>query len=109
ANTLIMHRVESVRDEQLPLALWLGIATGVAWSWLRYAILFAVIAFLGELFWKKLSYVPHLGMFDQGLTLAIILLPVAGLGVTLQLFLSDGEDYRAAAKSSGRVFKKEIL
>ncbi len=104
-NTRIMHRVESVPDEKLAMSLWAAIGTGIVWSWVRYTGLFALVFFLGDLFWKRLAYVPRLGLIDQSLTIAIILLPVAGLGVTLELFLSEGED--VDGKQAARSHKKE--
>ncbi len=106
-NTRIMHRLEAVRDEQLPLALWMGIGTGVVWSWVRYTVLYAIVFVLGDLFWKRLAYMPRLGPLDQGLILAIILLPVAGLGITLEIFLSGDDEGRWSSKKSVQNSKKD--
>jgi mannose/fructose/N-acetylgalactosamine-specific phosphotransferase system component IIC len=104
-NTRIMHGVEGFSDERLPWGLWLGILIGILWSWIRYAIAYGIIFALGQWLWRRLAYVPRLTPLDQRLTLAILLLPVAGMGVTLELFLSDEPEgrwsRRKASKSSG--------
>jgi mannose/fructose/N-acetylgalactosamine-specific phosphotransferase system component IIC len=88
-NTVILHQVEEFSDERLAWGLSLGIAGGVLWSWVRYTAAYALIFASGQLLFKWLAYSPRLTPMDQGLTMAAILLPVAGMGVTLELFLSD--------------------
>ena len=77
-------------------ALWAGILVGIAWSWIRYTVLYGVIFAAGEFAWNRFAYSPRLTPIDQGLTMAIILLPVAGMGVTLELFLSEEPERRWA-------------
>jgi mannose/fructose/N-acetylgalactosamine-specific phosphotransferase system component IIC len=93
-NTRIMHQIDQFSDETLPLGLWLGVAGGVAWSWIRYTAAYGLTFILGELIWRRLAYIPRLTPVDQGLTMAIILLPVAGMGITLELFLSEEPEGR---------------
>jgi mannose/fructose/N-acetylgalactosamine-specific phosphotransferase system component IIC len=93
-NTRLMHYIERFSDEQLPLALWVGVLGGVAWSWLRYTVVYGLTFALGQWAWNRFAYSPRLTPMDQGLTMAIILLPVAGMGVTLELFLSDEPERR---------------
>jgi len=93
-NTLIMHRVEKVSDANLPWALWGGIISGILWSWIRYTVAYGIVFGLGQYAWNRFGYFPRLTRVDQGLTMAIILLPVAGMGVTLELFLSDEPERR---------------
>jgi mannose/fructose/N-acetylgalactosamine-specific phosphotransferase system component IIC len=88
-NTLVMHRIENFPDERLAWGLQLGIVAGVLWSWLRYTFVYGVLFALGQWLFKWFAYSPRLTPLDQGLTMAGILLPVAGMGVTLELFLSD--------------------
>ena len=93
-NTVIMHRVLAVSDDQLALGLWFGVGAGVAWSWIRYAATYFAIFGLGEWFFRRLAYYPRMTMMDQGLTMTSILLPVAGMGVALELFLSEQPEGR---------------
>ncbi len=88
-NTRLMHQVERLPDEQLAGALWLGIVGGITWSWVRYTLAYGLVFAFGQMAWNRFAYSPRLTPMDQGLTMAIILLPVAGMGVTLELFLSD--------------------
>jgi mannose/fructose/N-acetylgalactosamine-specific phosphotransferase system component IIC len=93
-NTLLMHQILALSDERLPWGLWLGMGGGILWSWARYALAYGVIFAWGQWIWKRAAYFPHLTPLDQGLTMASILLPVAGMGVTLELFLSDDPEGR---------------
>jgi mannose/fructose/N-acetylgalactosamine-specific phosphotransferase system component IIC len=88
-NTFFMHRVESVSDNHLAGGLWVGIFGGIVWSWVRYTLAYGLMFALSQWAWNRYGYSPRLTLIDQALTMAIILLPVAGLGVTLELFLSD--------------------
>ncbi len=88
-NTRIAHVVDDFSDAHVHWGVRLGILVGIVWSWLRYFVLYAITFWAGSVVWKKVSYMPKLTPLDQGLTLAVILLPVAGLGVALALFLSE--------------------
>lgn len=91
-NTKVMRKLDTFSGPNLSWALRIGIVYGILWSWVRYTFAYGVCFFLGQLLWKRLAYVPRLTPMDQGLTLAVILLPVAGLGVALALFLSEDSD-----------------
>ena len=77
------------------------------WSWVRYTILYGIVFALGQYLWNRFGYFPRLTRIDQGLTIAIILLPVAGMGVTLELFLSDEPERRWAPWRSGKSSRKD--
>ena len=64
------------------------------WSWIRYTVVYGLILALGQMVWTRFAYSPRLTPMDQGLTMALILLPVAGMGVTLELFLSEEPEGR---------------
>jgi mannose/fructose/N-acetylgalactosamine-specific phosphotransferase system component IIC len=107
-NTLLMHAaVDHFPDERLSWGLWLGIIGGVSWSWVRYTIVYGVVFALGQWIWNRLAYVPHLTPIDQGLTVAIILLPVAGMGVTLELLLSEEPEGRWTPWRATKQARKE--
>jgi mannose/fructose/N-acetylgalactosamine-specific phosphotransferase system component IIC len=106
-NTFLMHQVDRLPDDRLALGLWAGITGGIAWSWVRYAFAYALLFGLGRIAWVRLAYSPRLTPVDQGLTMAVILLPVAGMGVTLELFLSDEPEGRWAPWRVGKTTKKE--
>jgi mannose PTS system EIIC component len=84
-NSWILHRVESVSDDRLPAALTAGTLAALLWSWLRYALLYFLVMGSGQKLWHWVASSPKLAQIDQGLTMALILLPVAGLGVALEL------------------------
>src|SRR6185312_14225833 len=92
ANSMISRRIDAVPDSALPAALVLGTAGGLLWSWLRYTILFAICMLAGRWVCMNLSYWPRMTWIDQALSMAVILLPLAGLGVSLELFLSEEPD-----------------
>jgi mannose/fructose/N-acetylgalactosamine-specific phosphotransferase system component IIC len=106
-NTRLMHQMDRFSDDALPLALGLGIAGGIAWSWVRYTLAYGLFFALGQMIWTHFAYVPRLTPVDQGLTMAIILLPVAGMGITLELFLSDEPEGRWSAGRLSKSRKKE--
>ncbi len=93
-NTFLVRNIEKVSDERLPLALWVGIVGGLAWTWLRYALSYAASLWVGEKLWRYLAYSPRMTWVDQGLTMAVILLPVAGMGVALELLLLEDPESR---------------
>jgi len=101
-NVLVVRRLDAVSDESLPITLWLGILTGLVWTWVRYAVSYVVAMGVIYKIWTRLAYVPRLTRVDQGLTMAIILLPVAGMGVTLELFLSEEPEGRWVSKRRRR-------
>lgn len=105
-NAPIMRRVESAPDAYLPAAIWGGILAGLAWSWLRYTVAYALAMAAGYTFWKWLSYTPRLTPIDQGLTMAVILLPLAGMGVVLELFLSEEPEGRWSPFRGGSKARK---
>ena len=74
---------------------------------MRYTLAYALLFGLGELAWNRMAYSPRLTPIDQGLTMAVLLLPVAGMGVTLELFLSDEPEGRWSPWRSVWPAKKE--
>jgi len=106
-NTHAMHQVARLPDERLALGLWAGILGGVGWSWVRYTVVYGALFGAGQMAWNRLAYFPRLTPIDQGLTMAVILLPVAGMGVTLELFLSDEPEGRWAPWRASKPAKKE--
>ncbi len=108
-NTVMLHQIDDFSDERLAWGLWLGIASGVLWSWARYAAAYGLMFALGQWFFRWFAYSPRLTPLDQGLTMAAILLPVAGMGVTLELFLSDEPEGRWSGRRASKPSKKEGL
>jgi len=106
-NTNFMHKVVRLSDEHLSLGLWAGVLGGLAWSWVRYTIAFGCLFYSGEFAWKRMAYWPRLTPIDQGLTMAVLLLPVAGMGVTLELLLSDEPEGRWAPWRTGKPSNKK--
>jgi mannose/fructose/N-acetylgalactosamine-specific phosphotransferase system component IIC len=106
-NTTFMRQIDRLPDERLPLGLWGGILGGLVWSWVRYTFAFWLLFYLGEVAWTRMAYSPRLTPIDQGLTMAVLLLPVAGMGVTLELFLSDEPEGRWAPWRAVKPSKKE--
>jgi len=97
-NTHLLHRIEKVKDEYLPLALDAGIVAGLVWSFLRYALSYFLAMLAGAWVWKKIGMIPPDSLLDRGLSLAAVLLPIAGMGITLDLFLSEDPDARWLAR-----------
>lgn len=108
-NTRVMRGLDQFSGPHLAWALRLGIVYGIAWSWVRYSVAYGICFFLGSLAWKRMGYVPRLTPLDQGLTLAVILLPVAGLGIALALFLSDDADMGSLTKRASGSSPRETL
>src|SRR5258708_17724164 len=107
-NTLVMRAtVDRFPDERLSLGLWFGILGGIGWSWIRYMLTYGIVFALGQIIWSRMAYFPHLTPVDQCLTMAILLLPVAGMGVTLELFLSDEPEGRWMPWRGTRHARKE--
>ncbi|MFA5975890.1 MAG: PTS sugar transporter subunit IIC [Elusimicrobiota bacterium] len=96
-NTRLVRLIERVSDERIAPALSLGILFGLVWSWARYALFYGLMFWAGERVWQFLIHWPNIVRIDSGLRMAIILLPVAGMGVTLELFLSDEPEQRWAS------------
>jgi mannose/fructose/N-acetylgalactosamine-specific phosphotransferase system component IIC len=96
-NTHIVRRAEKVTDDNLPTALTLAILGGLLWTWVRYAVTYAVSMWAGEKLWRYLAYSPRMTWKDQGLTMAVIMLPVAGMGVALELLLLEDPESRWAS------------
>jgi len=94
-NTLIVHKIESVSDDHLAWALNFGVLAGLAWCFIRYAVTYFVAMLCGAWLWRKIGYFTPM---DSALTMAAILLPIAGMGVTLDLFLSEEPDARWLAR-----------
>jgi len=101
-NTLIARGIEKVQDESLPAALSFGILGGLIWTWVRYAGTYAISMWAGQKLWSYLAYSPRMTWKDQGLTMAVIMLPVAGMGVALELLLLEDPEGRL---TSLRYFK----
>jgi mannose/fructose/N-acetylgalactosamine-specific phosphotransferase system component IIC len=88
-NTKLIHTMDNVPDAKLPAALVLGTALGLGAIFLRYFLCYAVALWLGEKAWHWIDYQPRMTLVDRGLTMAAILLPAAGLGICLELMMSD--------------------
>ncbi len=93
-NTWGARRLEAAPDAYLPLALDLGILAGLAWSWFRYAAFYALIFWTGERFWIYAQRYMLPEWANRGLMFAAYLCPIAGLGVALELFLTDEPERR---------------
>lgn len=96
-NTRLARRIESVSDERLPAALTFGIVGGLGWSWARYALFYWGAFWIGERLFGFLAYGPKPAWVEEGLRMAVVLLPAAGLGVALELFLSEEPERRWAS------------
>jgi mannose/fructose/N-acetylgalactosamine-specific phosphotransferase system component IIC len=96
-NTHIARRIEKVSDENLPIALNIGILVGLVWTWVRYAATYAFSMWAGQKLWNFLAYWPRMTWMDQGLTMAVIMLPVAGMGVALEILLLEDPEGRLTA------------
>jgi len=99
-NTQIMRRIDAVSDTRLSLSLSLGIATALGLAYLRYAGCYLAALWLGQECWEWIAYTPRMTLIDRGLTMSAILLPIAGLGVCLELLLSDEPNSRWRKKES---------
>ncbi len=88
-HTFLIHRIDNASDEVLSRTLTSGITIALGLLFLRYTLCYAVALSAGEWVLNKVAYIPRLTLVDQGLTMAALLLPVAGLGVCLELLLSD--------------------
>jgi mannose/fructose/N-acetylgalactosamine-specific phosphotransferase system component IIC len=97
-NTRILHTMEAVKDEYLSAALSGGIAAGLVWSFLRYALSYFFAMLAGAWAWERISHFLKAPSMDRGLTMAAILLPLAGMSITLDLFLSEEPDTRWLAR-----------
>jgi mannose/fructose/N-acetylgalactosamine-specific phosphotransferase system component IIC len=102
-NTWGVRRLESVPDAYLPWALDAGIAGGLLWSWVRYGAFYALVFYGGQKVWALSLQWLMPNWVLQGLTFAADLLPIAGLGVALELFLTEEPERRYSAL---RVFKR---
>lgn len=105
-NIGLIHKLDQLSDARLSVGLSLGIMTGLVWSWARYAVFYVLAMWAGEILWKHIAYSPKMTWVDRGLTMAAIMLPVAGLGVTLELFMSEEPEGRWASFISRRVKSK---
>ena len=53
-NTRLMRRVDRCSpDERLSTGLWVGIAGGITWSWIRYTIAYGLLFGLGQIAWNE--------------------------------------------------------
>jgi len=93
-NTLIIRRLESVPDPYLLTSLNLGIVAGLVWSFLRYFLFYALIMWGGDVFFAKVKAYPFPDWLLHGLELSAYLLPIAGLRVALELFLTEEPERR---------------
>lgn len=96
-NTIFARWIESVPDPYLTQALTLGIFGGTLWSWVRYALFFSVAMKVGERLLGFVRFPPDLAWVERGFSMAGILLPIAGMGVVLELFLSEEPERRFVA------------
>lgn len=93
-QTVALRRIDRVSDAHLADTLWLATLLGLCWTWLRYAILYAVSMELGTIILDRIASFAQVAWVDRGLVMAGVLLPVAGVGVALELFLSDDPESR---------------
>ncbi len=93
-NSVVVHRLDHVSDARLPAALPLVIFGALLWTLARFTLTYIVAMYAGQTFWNRMAYIPKLTRFDQALTIAVILLPVAGMGVALELLLSEEPESR---------------
>lgn len=105
-NTRIIRGIDGVSDKHLSAALKAGIGLGLLGIFVRYFVCYAAALWLGKWIWTLIAYQPRLTRVDQGLTMAAILLPMAGLGVCLELMLSDEPQSRWGPR---RMIKKPPL
>jgi mannose/fructose/N-acetylgalactosamine-specific phosphotransferase system component IIC len=97
-NTHILHRIERVADDHLSVAISAGIGLGLLWSFVRYTVTYFVCMLAGTWIWQKIGYFPKDTPMDRALTMAAILLPIAGMSITLDLFFSEEPDARWLAR-----------
>jgi mannose/fructose/N-acetylgalactosamine-specific phosphotransferase system component IIC len=94
-NTWVARRVEAFPDARLSLALSAATAFGVLWSWVRYSVCYALAMAVVQKADVALEGAFPRPWVSQGLTTALLLLPMAGLGVVLELFLSEEPERRS--------------
>jgi mannose/fructose/N-acetylgalactosamine-specific phosphotransferase system component IIC len=93
-NTVAVRKIERVPDSYLPLSIRLGILAGLLWSWIRYFLFYALVMGAGEALWRWLLQKPMPEWVIQGLTMSAYVFPIAGLGVALELFLTEEPERR---------------
>jgi mannose/fructose/N-acetylgalactosamine-specific phosphotransferase system component IIC len=103
-NTWAVRKLESVSDSLLNQTLTLSILAGLIWIWVRYTLFYVLCMALGQWGWNWLQLHPLPDWINQGLTTAAYLSPIAGLGVSLELFLSEEPERRFP---SMRAFKSK--
>ncbi len=106
-NTFLMHAADRLSNDRLSWGVWAAIFAGVWWSFVRYILAYGVVFAFGQWAWSRFGYFPRLTPVDQGLTMAVLLLPVAGLGVALELFLSDEPEGRWTPWRSSKTSRRE--
>lgn len=99
-NANVIRRIDGVPDEKLPRVLYTGMATGLGLVFVRYFLCYAVAIWIGKECWEWIAYTPRMTLIDRGLTMSAILLPIAGLGVCLELLLSDEPNSRWRKKET---------
>ncbi len=101
-NTFFIRKLDAVPDKHVMDALTLSIAVGLVWCWLRYAVFYLAAMALGQkvlaLLWSS-SYGP---LVEDKLAYTLYVLPMAGMGVVLELFLSDEPERRFAKLRMGK-------
>lgn len=97
-NTKLLHRIESASDDRLSVVLAGGMLAALAWNYLRYAVSFFAAMVAGGWLWQRIGYFPKDTPLDRAMIMAIILLPLAGMSVALDLFLSEEPDARWSAR-----------
>jgi|GEM_PF-586406 len=97
-NTHILHHIEKTTDEHLSAAISAGIVAGLVWNFLRYVVSYFLAMWAGAWLWKKMGSLPIETHLQSAFTMAAILLPVAGMSITLDLFLSEEPDARWLAR-----------
>jgi mannose PTS system EIIC component len=96
-NTLAVKKIEQVPDAYLPLSIRLGILGGFIWSWARYFLFYALMMTAGEAAWRWILLRPIPEWVWEGLTISAYVFPIAGLGVALELFLTEEPERRTHA------------
>lgn len=94
-NTWMVRRIEGVPDPYLTLALTGGTLAGVLWTWVRYTLLYALFMGAGQRLWAMAGTISATSWMARGLDAVLVLLPMAGFGVVLELFLSEEPERHA--------------
>jgi hypothetical protein len=73
----------------------------------RYTVLYALLMALGRTYLPFVQKAATASWMERGLHIAMILLPMAGMGVVLELFLSDEPERRFTSLLQSRGARAE--